>query len=67
MPEELVIAVVGLVVIGFVVGLMVWALAMQKKGLTKQQQAMGSIEESLALARRGLNFQSAVSSLLSSL
>ncbi len=41
MPEELIITVLGIVVIGLVVGLMVGALAMQKKGLTKQQQAMG--------------------------
>ncbi len=54
MFEELLVPLIGLLVCGLLVWLMVWAVLMQRKGLTKQQEAIGSIDESLSLSRRGV-------------
>jgi hypothetical protein len=54
MPDHIVLI---LVVVGFLVfalSLMVWAVAMQRKGLSQQTSAMYSVDESLMLARRGI-------------
>jgi len=46
---------VPLIIVGGLVTLMVLALVWQRKGLTTQQQAMSSVEESLRLSRRGVD------------
>ena len=54
MLEELIVPLIGLLVIGLLLWFMVWCALMQRKGLTKQQEAIGSIDESLSLARRSV-------------
>ena len=55
--EFLILPLVVLGIIGFLVALMVWALVMQRQGLTKQKQAISHVEESMVISRRSVENQ----------